>query len=79
MGLGLVMVVLLIEELFDTIWNAVVAKRRKAEEEADLQRIERLIASVKAMGQAAAVEERGGPIDVIGTGESISHEVSESR
>jgi hypothetical protein len=79
MGLGLVTVALLIEDLFDAIWNAVAVRRRKAEEDARLDRIERIVADARRTGTPVVVEERGGLIDVIGTGESLSHEVSEVR
>lgn len=57
------MVYFIIEELFLAIWNAIVVRQRDAEEEAKLQRIEKIIADARLTGTPVVVEDRRGAIE----------------
>lgn len=79
MGLGFITVVLFIEELFDAIWNAVVVRRRKAEEDARLERIERIVADARRTGTPVVVEDRRRGIEVVQSTMNISNDAVEDR
>ena len=79
MGLGFITVVLLIEDLFDAIWNAITVRRRKAEEDARLQRIERIVADARLTGTPVAALDRGGRIEVVQSAMDTSHDAGENR
>ena len=79
MGLGLVAVVLLVEDLFDAIWNAVVVRRRKADEDARLQRIEKIVADTRLTGTPVVAPDSGRGIDVVQSAMNVSQVADEDR
>lgn len=79
MGLGIVLVCLIIEDAFDAIWKAAAEKRRKAEEEERLQRVERIIAEARMMAPPVIVEEPCDRIEVPPSVKAISYDAGEIR
>jgi len=79
MGLGLVLICLIIEDAFDAVWKAAAEKRRKAEEEERLQRVERIIAEARMMGMLAASGERDSCVDIVQSQPPLLIDARENR
>ena len=58
--LGVAAAGVICEEVLDAVWNAISARRRRAEEDARLERIAAIVASARLNGTPAALDDNRG-------------------